>query len=126
MTLKFTPPGNTARFALSIGSFFKIYNDVARAKIAWHSHRWSSEPAHILELVDGQWFVLYTVQPNTRAENLPWYAETYGYVRGVGWRTRNVAKPMSREDYASWRLQVNHELLAEKSLPEIAALFGVV
>jgi hypothetical protein len=125
MTLKFTPPENSARYALSIGKFFKTYDELSRAKIAWHSHgRYTTEVARILEMVDGSWFTLYTVQPGTSAIDLPWYAEVYGYVRGIGYRDRRRSKPMTADEYADWRLRVDRELMTSRTWPEISALLA--
>jgi len=126
MGLKFAPPGNTARFALSIGNFFRTYETVGIAKMALHSHRWTNETAFILELVEGQWFVLYTVgNPRVAVaeNNLPWYKEVRGYSSWGGWQDRKKAVPMPAAEYAAWRVQVDHELIAEKPLDQIVALF---
>lgn len=125
MTLKFIPPPQAARYALSIGGSFHIYNDIARAKIAWWNHgRWrTSTSAYILENVEGSWFVLYEIPPNTTEP--PWYKDVSTYRSGYGWRDTKRARPMSREEYATWRVQVDRELLAERSLPEIAAVLGL-
>src|ERR1700754_2226885 len=116
MSLKFNPPQKVARYALFIDhgngrGFFKTYNEVGFAKMA-HAHRnyRVRNDAKILENVDGDWYVLYEVKAGTERENLPWMKEQNDwrhYRQGI-----KVAKPMTRDEYAEWRVQVERERVA--------------
>lgn len=119
MTLKFTPPKTVAKYALftetpvSGKTTFKSYDDLGSAKNAYHAKYGVN--AKILESVDGEWYVLHNIPTGTRYENLPWVKEVES-----GWRTdyrkTKRAKPMSREEYAEWRLSVERERVAKQNI----------
>ena len=90
----------------------------------------------LLELVDGEWYVLYHVEKGTKHDELPWMYPLEvveyklrpmtqqeldarpSYMRGPGYTTdkydRRVTtvrrnRPMTREEYAEWRVAVDRE-----------------
>lgn len=117
MTLRFEPPpGETMRWALYVnhdgdryfsGSAFRTYRRLGDAKTAYHSV-YGSKGAKILENVNGRWYTLYDVAPGTKPDDLPWYRKVHTY---YGERNRPV--PMTRDEYADFRLAVERE---ERSL----------
>jgi hypothetical protein len=121
-TLKFTPPPAQGRYALFVGESddngtLRVYNDLGHAKNAVH-HTYRAKVAKILERVGDAWYVLYEVPEGATGygsdkSSLPWYKELYWT---YGERKKKVAKPMTREEYAEWRLKVAEEQRAEKSL----------
>jgi hypothetical protein len=115
MTLKFVPPKLVARYALFVdhgneSGSFKVYHDLGHAKNAWH-HNGRYYNAKILEYVDGEWYVLFDVPKGV--ENPPWYKEV---TRGwrYDWSTYKTARPMTREEYAEWRLAVERERMSKE------------
>ena len=119
-TLKFNPPKTVARYALFVDhgngqGFFKTYNDLGIAKVA-HSHRnyGGRYAAKILENVEGQWYVLHDIKAGTTYENLPWVKETQGGY-WTGYNKRKKAIPMTRDEYAEWRVAVERERIADGS-----------
>jgi hypothetical protein len=119
MSLRFDPPKQVARYALFVDhgngkGFFKTYNELGFAKMALGHHNYGmSHDAKILENVEGQWYVLFDVPARTPSNNLPWKK-----VR-TSWRWHNseskVSKPMTRDEYAEWRLAVERERIADLS-----------
>lgn len=116
MSLRFVPPKQVARYALFIdhgngNGFFKTYNDVGHAKSAYRFRNWSGRnAAKILEMVDGEWYTLFDIPAGTDRSNLPWVKE----VTRHDWytnrdQTRKKAVPMTREEYAEWRVKVERE-----------------
>ena len=105
------------------------YNGIMR-----DNYRNVTRHAFILQNVDGEWFVLYEIKPGLTEQELPWYKE---YIKPVGstwdrngWlytdKERNSeyyqkalaegsyklykkATPMTREEYAEWRVSVDRE-----------------
>lgn len=116
MSLKFNPPKQVARYALFVDhgegrGFFKTYDELGYAKIAVGHHR--SHDAKILENVEGDWYVLFDIPKGTDRNNLPWKKKrTSWYYRN---EERKVAKPMTRDEYAEWRLAVERERIADLS-----------
>ena len=114
MSLKFTPPKQVAKYALFVDKgdgrgHFKVYNDLGYAKSSYH--HWGKRAAKILENVDGEWYVLFDIPKGTEYKNLPWVKETesrYYYSRG---QKTPRAVPMTREEYAEWRIKVEYEKL---------------
>lgn len=122
--LKFIPPKLVARYALFVDhgegrGFFKSYDLLASAKLAYHAHghRYDSK---ILENVDGQWYVLHAIPAGATYEDLPWVKKSRS-----NWRHRELdrAKPMTREEYAEWRLAVERERIRDRFDIEIPASF---
>jgi hypothetical protein len=112
MTLRFDPPKQAGRYALYVEGAgakngFRVYDELGHAKNAYHfrSHRGA---AKILENVDGKWYVLFDIPKGLSYKELPWVKEI------VGWydRGRKVAKPMTRDEYAEWRLAVERERMS--------------
>jgi len=120
MGLKFNPPKNVARYAVfakdSRGQgTFSVYNDLGSAKNATY-HRYNSDGIYILENVDGDWYVLFDIPAGTKGQDLPWYKEVSKYdwyLRSE--KTYKKAVPMTREEYAEWRVTVEHERLAQSN-----------
>jgi hypothetical protein len=122
-SLKFDPPARIGQYAVYYGpefeggqGDFRIYRDLGAAKCSWHhvAKGWSKgsrREAKILENVEGEWYVLYDVPKGTDAEDLPWYktVSNYSYGRWDDTRIRKAAKPMTREEYAEWRVKVERE-----------------
>jgi hypothetical protein len=107
MTLRFDPPKDAGRYALYLEGAsgkngFRTYSELGHAKNAYH-FRGHRRAAKILENVDGKWYVLFDIRQGTL--DLPWFKETIGWYN----RERKVAKPMTRDEYAEWRLAVERE-----------------
>lgn len=132
MGLKFIPPKTVGKYALYVKSnntgndFFKVYNGLGSLKNAFYPHvfDWRDSTrydAKVLEMVNGEWYVLYDIPEGTMKEDLPWmkkqYMTTrYGYTRYYnekpGWvETAEVtrARPMSVEEYVQFRIAVHDE-----------------
>jgi hypothetical protein len=66
------------------------------------------KPGKILEMVDGVWYTLYDVKEGTLPNDVPWKKD----VEKGGWRDKYVVRksvPMTREEYAEWRIAVDRE-----------------
>lgn len=118
MVLKFNPPKQVARYALYVGTESRgklyTYDDLGSAKNSYHHKYTNVSGAKILENVEGNWYVLYDIPSGTKYKDLPWVKE----VEGGGWRSSykiDTAKPMTRDEYAEWRLQVERERIADLS-----------
>jgi hypothetical protein len=113
MTLKFNPPKQVARYALFVDhgqgrGAFKIYNDLGSVKNAYRFAGHGRYDVKILENVAGEWYTLFDIPKGTAYADLPWVKE----VRTGGWYANRLVKravPMTREEYAEWRLQVERE-----------------
>lgn len=118
MSLKFIPPKQAARYALFVdhksSSFFKVYSNLGHAKTAHAQRNYNTRyDAKILEMVNGEWYVLHDIKAGTERENLPWKKQ----VNVGGWysnRTTKRSVPMTRDEYAEWRLKVERERVAEE------------
>lgn len=116
MSLKFVPPKESARYALFVENkngrgYFKVYNDLGSAKNAHRHRNWGTrDNAKILENVNGEWYVLHDIKAGTEYNDLPWVKEMDRY---PWYSSRNEkihrAKPMTREEYADWRIAVERE-----------------
>lgn len=113
MSLKFVPPKQVARYALFVDhghgrGKFKTYDDLGSVKNAYHHAGTYSSGSKILENVDGDWYVLHEIPAGTQYQDLPWVKES-----GYSWRgtPRKKAVPMTREEYAEWRIRVERERL---------------
>jgi hypothetical protein len=121
MTLKFVPPRSINRYALFVDRGRRplaAYDDLAHAKGAWHVRARRYYDAKILENVEGQWYVLYDLPKGL--ERAPWYKE----IEVGRWNNRRMAwraKPMTRDEYADWRIKVERE----RNQEQLAALFNV-
>lgn len=118
MSLRFIPPRAVGRYAVFVdwgneNGFFKVYNNLGAAKGAARHHtryNWDNvvkNAAKILEMVDGEWYVLYDIPKDTK--DLPWYKEVYNYhyLRG---ETRTMkAQPLTADEYAEFRVTVTRE-----------------
>lgn len=119
MTLKFNPPRTVAKYALFVDKgngkgTFKAFDDLGWAKLSWRYNTYanysdgSQYDAKIVENVDGEWYVLFDIPKGTSYKNRPWAKEavsrwsgkSYGYTRAV---------PMSKEEYADFRVAVARE-----------------
>ena len=118
MTLRFEPPKTVAKYALftvNVGNgktTFKSYDDLGSAKNAYHNKY--NVDAKILESVDGQWYVLFDIPNGTRYENLPWVKKVqrrFGY--SYNEHSYPTSVPMTREEYAEWRLKVERERVSQ-------------
>lgn len=119
MGLKFVPPKNVARYAYAVEydksqTKFDTYDNIGAAKNALqhklsYSYGNDFKGAYLLENVDGEWFVLHTITREIRdSGRMPWQKE----VEAGGWRNSYKiwrAVPMTRDEYAEWRLQVERE-----------------
>lgn len=129
MTLRFVPPKDEVlpRYASYGAGQMKTHRELGPAKQSLR-HRcgsWGDRPWHaegfILELVDGELFVLFHVPEGTKDDDLPWKSDVwkhnrYNYTRLTepGWRPdeyskSKVSKAMTREQYAEWRVAVELE-----------------
>ena len=118
MSLKFNPPKQVARYALWLSKAsakyaFRTYTTLGDAKNAYH-FRGHRQDAKILENVDGQWYVLHDIPAGTEYKELPWVKKVQH-----GWRSNydinRKAVPMTRDEYAEWRLAVERERIADGS-----------
>lgn len=117
MTLKFTPPKATGRYALFVDygndrGLFKTFDELGSAKLSWRHHA-SYDAAKILELVEGEWFTLFDIPAKTEYANLPWVKDVNQSWR-AHYRTTKRAVPMTRDEYAEWRLAVERERVQSK------------
>lgn len=112
MTLKFVPPKATGRYALFADwgnerGFFKTFDLLSSAKLSYY-HNGRRSASKILELVDGEWYVLYDIPANAQYNDLPWVKEiTRGWQHS--WGTVKKSVPMTRDEYAEWRVAVERE-----------------
>jgi hypothetical protein len=110
-SLLFIPPKEVASYAVYKGGQFKVYDTLSAAKqrISW-DRGWHKPAAQILEMVNGNWYVLYDVPEDTAYADLPWVK-----LVGHGWRRDGYerAVPMTRNEYAEWRVAVEREQIAK-------------
>jgi hypothetical protein len=138
--LKFTPPKKIGAYALYVESnygshFFRTYNDLGHLKNAFYHHTnmylnfsdsATSNNAKILEMVDGDWYVLYEVPKGTKRDDIPWMRKQYRaldyayYGRLYDEKPEGVnsdevvrSKPMPIEDYVKFRIAVHEERRCE-------------
>lgn len=106
MTLRFVPPPTVARYAVyTVTHGLKVYDDLGSAKNAARrrsgiNRRNASRNTYILENVNGEWFILYQI--NIGDTKPPWHT------RESAWG-HSFAVPMTREEYAEWRIKVHEE-----------------
>lgn len=119
MSLKFNPPVQVARYAIFIDhgngrGYFKSFDELGYAKLSFYRknnldyERIAQYDGKILENIGGDWYVLFDVKAGTTLDDLPWYKE----VRNGGYwssRTSKRARPMTREEYADFRVKVARE-----------------
>jgi len=112
LSLKFTPPTNSARYGLHVeGREFRTYNSLAIAKQAWYNRTWrGGRAAKIVELINGEWFVLYNIpkMEGHQDRRPPWVTNPYP---DYSWG-KYAARPMTNDEYAEFRLKVQLEQLA--------------
>lgn len=118
--LRFEPPKDELfRYALWIdGGFFRQYKHLGAAKTAYASKSWyrRNREARILELIDGEWYTLYRVAAD-RSENdpLPWQKKVeINRYSSWGPITTVRATPMTRDEYAAFRVAVERERVARR------------
>lgn len=161
MTLKFAPPKEEAksfpRYASYTSGEMKTHGGIGFAKNSLQNRLWTyvdnpdydaSLPTYsysnrsqirvtrhgfILENVEGDWYVLYEVQPGLKStEDLPWYKEFYhdrwarnipytdfyrnsSYYQGILEKGEakiiKKAVPMTTDEYVAWRVAVERERL---------------
>lgn len=131
MTLKFIPPKPVGQYALYIEreygpAVFKVYSDLGPLKNAFYNRvgynykeNATRVNAKVLEMVHGEWYVLFDVPKGTKKEDIPWMrvrhvTHRYGYWKEVKEGTEGAFKrinsrPMTREEYADWRIKVELE-----------------
>ena len=112
-SLRFQPPPNEQlRFALWVdGGGFHQYRSVGSAKGAYYHKAWRGGEARILELIDGEWYTLYHIPANTSRDKLPWIQQVEAN-RYYGSYRVSKAVPMTREQYAEFRVAVERERVA--------------
>lgn len=111
MSLKFVPPKAATRYAIFVNRnkpVFKAYNNLGHAKLSWRHGARGRFDAKLLENIDGEWYVLFDIPKGT--STAPWTKKTKR--RWTSYEF-NVAVPMSRDEYAEWRLKVERERVAE-------------
>lgn len=131
MTLKFIPPKPIGQYALYVeGSYgpatFKIYSNLGDLKNAFYNRVgfvWRENTtcanAKVLEMVHGEWYVLFDVPKGTKKEDIPWMKTSYKKYQYGHWREvspteegaykRIASRPMTREEYADFRVKVELE-----------------
>jgi len=118
MSLKFNPPRESARYAsFTYGEIssergtFKVSNNLGALKAATvRNARYSN--VKLFENVDGDWYLLYSVPKGSLYGDLPWVKQV-----GYSWRSTPYKKavPMTRDEYAEWRVRVERERIADGS-----------
>jgi hypothetical protein len=141
--LKFTPPVGRKKDLPKYMSYVpggidcvaRLHHAIGDAKNSVRNRAWQyrgGEPAfkesYILEMVEGEWFVLYYIPDGTTESTLPWKTEvTYAsYRRNPDYvsytetpnestfvrdeKTVMVTRPMTADEYADWRVAVDREL----------------
>lgn len=160
MTLKFTPPPEDAKglpkyASYVVGAGMKTHSRLVDAKNSWRNRGWHyaetgqliqrydkmvperkyvTKDAFILENVDGEWYVLYTIKAGLTEEELPWMREYMvggwndqpytDYLKGHEYYQKKIASgeykivkkstPMTRDEYVEWRLAIQREQLSNK------------
>jgi|ERR1043166_6027864 hypothetical protein len=114
MSLRFNPPKQVARYALFVEhgegrGRFTVYNNLGSVKNAYHHAGTYNAASKILENVDGDWYTLFDIPAGTLYRDLPWVKEASYSWRGTPQKT---AVPMTRDEYAEWRLKVERERVA--------------
>lgn len=150
MTLKFTPPKEEQkkfpRYASYSAGTMKTHGGLGFAKNSLNNRMWVRESdstgeipyysrmlvtthSFILEMVSGEYFVLYEIKPGLTKEQLPWMKEFFhvGYggwslveeykdnsyygpkLRAGEYRTAFRPVQMTKEEYADWRIKVELE-----------------
>lgn len=127
MTLKFlVPPAEQHNYGVwTKGGGFRAYRNLGAAKQSLMARSGLFYPsindktkygsAVITQLVEGEWYVLFDVPEGTAYNNLPWVKEEQkyeGYDRETHtskYRAVYNARPMTREEYAEWRVAVELE-----------------
>jgi hypothetical protein len=110
MTLKFNPPKESGRYGLYVegGRTMKLFDALSSAKLSYHFNNYGFPNAKILENVDGQWYVLHDIKDVHSYGDLPWVKEVQrGYYSSYAKYKKAV--PMTREEYAEWRVAVERE-----------------
>lgn len=156
-SLKFVPPKEELkayRYASYAGSEMKLHGGIGFAKNSLNNRMWTrvdtdevaytdslgkthfkmksvTKHAFLLEQVEGEWFVLYEIQPGSTRDELPWMKEyyySYGrwnlltpYIRESSYYAPKLASgehktsfrptPMTTDEYVEWRLAVERERL---------------
>lgn len=88
---------------------------------SWYERPLLWKEGFILELVDGEWFTLYHVEEGTKDDELPWKQDRWTH-KQYSWtyvteprykpedcRHEKVSRPLSRDEYAAWRVAVELE-----------------
>lgn len=134
--LKFIPPKEEAksfpRYASYGAGQLKVHSTLSGARNSLNNrcapYGYRSEKGwkqgFILENVDGEWYVLYHVPEGAKHEELPWVYKRWVH-KQYGWRTyyteptykpedytlEYFSRPMTTDEYVSWRLAVERERL---------------
>lgn len=80
----------------------------------WYKEARTAGSGVIAQLVDGEWYVLHEVPQGTAYADLPWVKTiekknwSYGQKQYIT-STKTKAVPMTREEYAEWRVAVELE-----------------
>lgn len=128
MTLRFTPPkeDNLPRYASYGRGSMKTHSGLNGAKASlrnrctrWREQNWSE--GFILELVEGEWYVLYHVKEGSKNDDLPWKKDVWRH-KQYRWTypteprhslgdyiKERVNAPLGRDEYADWRVRVELE-----------------
>jgi hypothetical protein len=133
MALKFIPPKKIGRYAVYVessyrNSSFRTHDTIGGAKqsLVHQAFNWRTGAhtnAKLLEMVNGEWYVLYDIPTGTKLDELPWkkkqYVDTsYGmnryYNEKPTWGNKEYGevyrtKPMDVEEYVQWRIAVHEE-----------------
>lgn len=128
------------RYASYGAGILKTHTEVAYAKLSlahrlehranddsvpYYSRPWKWHEGYILEMVDGAWYVLYHVEEGTDRDHLPWKKKAWRHRDYYSWGRRYdkptynpesyieeyVSVPMTKDEYADWRIKVELERL---------------
>lgn len=132
--IPFKPP-KYASLVVGSGDIFRTHSRVGDAKNSFYSRAgkykdggYVYRQGAILEMVDGAWYILFSVEDGTKREDLPWFRtkEETTYKRNPEFESYNttpnvrsyitethtwrVPSQMTVEEYAEWRVAVDRKI----------------
>lgn len=138
MTLKFIPPKEEAQSFPRYASYgegqLKTHRTLSGARNSlnnrvapygyWRNSEKTWKQGFILENIDGEWYTLYHVKDGSKFEDLPWVHKRWVHTQyrwkmytqptdsqAERYHVEYYSRPMTTDEYVSWRLQVERERL---------------
>ena len=123
--MKFVPPvTKDFRYAVWVeGRGFKVKAGLGEAKQSAYAMAgvygvsFGESKTHrrivLAEMIKGDWYTLFDVPAGTAYKDLPWVKKVRPYRYGSG-REYYAGRPMTREEYAEWRIRVERERWEEE------------